>query len=288
MPGDDYIWTPGYWAWSYDYSDYYWVPGTWVFAPFVGALWTPGYWGWIGSSYVWHGGYWGTHIGYYGGINYGFGYTGIGYRGGYWRNGSLCYNRTVNNFGGARINNTYYAPVHVGNTTHVSYNGGAGGVRMTPPREEKNTAFQHYAPTSAQQSQEQIARTQPQMHASFNAGHPTIGATPMPGQFNAPNFTTPPHNSYSQPPSAANSRSQQYVQRPQSAPVPNYQTQNTRLTPPARPVSASPHYAPQQYAPRQPSYAPPSMPHNEPRMMPQHQSVSQHQSVAQHSSSRFR
>ena len=26
-PGDDYIWTPGYWA--YGDGDYYWVPGTW-------------------------------------------------------------------------------------------------------------------------------------------------------------------------------------------------------------------------------------------------------------------
>ena len=28
--GEGYIWTPGYWAYDYDYQDYYWVPGTWV------------------------------------------------------------------------------------------------------------------------------------------------------------------------------------------------------------------------------------------------------------------
>jgi hypothetical protein len=28
-PGEDYIWTPGYWAYADD--DYYWVPGTWRF-----------------------------------------------------------------------------------------------------------------------------------------------------------------------------------------------------------------------------------------------------------------
>ncbi len=33
----------------------------------------------------WHGGYWGTHVGFYGGVNYGYGYDGDGYEGGYWR-----------------------------------------------------------------------------------------------------------------------------------------------------------------------------------------------------------
>jgi len=39
VPGDGYIWTPGYWA--YGDNDYYWVPGTWVMAPERGLLWTP-------------------------------------------------------------------------------------------------------------------------------------------------------------------------------------------------------------------------------------------------------
>ena len=34
VPGPNYIWAPGYWAWG-DY-DYYWVPGTWVLAPTPG------------------------------------------------------------------------------------------------------------------------------------------------------------------------------------------------------------------------------------------------------------
>jgi len=32
-PGENYIWTPGYWAYSDDDEDYYWVPGTWVLVP---------------------------------------------------------------------------------------------------------------------------------------------------------------------------------------------------------------------------------------------------------------
>jgi WXXGXW repeat (2 copies) len=43
-PGEGYIWTPGYWAYTED-AGYYWVPGTWVLAPRIGYIWTPGYWG---------------------------------------------------------------------------------------------------------------------------------------------------------------------------------------------------------------------------------------------------
>src|SRR5579871_908892 len=53
-PGDDYIWTPGYWAW--DGEDYYWVPGTWVLAPEPGLFWTPPYWGWNGVAFVFYDG----------------------------------------------------------------------------------------------------------------------------------------------------------------------------------------------------------------------------------------
>src|SRR5882757_6201751 len=76
MPGDGYIWTPGYWAWTGD--GYEWVDGAWVLPPYVGALWTPGYWGYGSGGYLWNAGYWGRSIGYYGGINYGFGYFGVG------------------------------------------------------------------------------------------------------------------------------------------------------------------------------------------------------------------
>ena len=51
IPGDGYMWTPGYWAWGDDIQDYYWVPGTWVLAPQPGFLWTPGYWGSDGRAY---------------------------------------------------------------------------------------------------------------------------------------------------------------------------------------------------------------------------------------------
>ena len=43
---------------------------------------------------IFHEGYWGPHVGFYGGIDYGFGYTGAGYAGGYWNNGAFYYNRS--------------------------------------------------------------------------------------------------------------------------------------------------------------------------------------------------
>jgi hypothetical protein len=79
-PQDGLMWTPGYWAYGDD--GYYWVPGAWVPAPFEGALWTPPYWGWSGGQYGFYPGYWGTQVGYYGGVNYGFGYMGVGFVGG--------------------------------------------------------------------------------------------------------------------------------------------------------------------------------------------------------------
>src|SRR6266851_7755402 len=84
-PQEGYLWTPGYWA--YGDEGYYWVPGVWVAPPQVGLLWTPGYWGWGGGVYVFHPGYWGPHVGFYGGVNYGFGYGGSGFYGGRWEGG---------------------------------------------------------------------------------------------------------------------------------------------------------------------------------------------------------
>src|ERR1700733_8735238 len=59
--------------------------------PAVGYIWTPGYWAWGGGVYAWHEGYWGPHVGFYGGVNYGYGYGGVGFEGGYWRGHSFYY-----------------------------------------------------------------------------------------------------------------------------------------------------------------------------------------------------
>src|SRR6516165_7296045 len=123
-PSEGYIWTPGYWAWDGD--DYYWVPGTWVQPPAVGYLWTPGYWGWSREGFIFHEGYWGPEVGFYGGINYGFGYFGHGYEGGRWDHNHFYYNRSVNNVNVTQIHNVYNTTIVDNNTnvTRVSYNGG--------------------------------------------------------------------------------------------------------------------------------------------------------------------
>src|SRR5271167_4807418 len=110
-PAEGYIWTPGYWAYNYDVSDYYWVPGTWVQAPQVGYLWTPGYWGWGGGGFLWHQGYWGQHVGFYGGINYGYGFFGDGFEGGRWQGKQFFYNRNVSNVNVTFIHNVYNTTV---------------------------------------------------------------------------------------------------------------------------------------------------------------------------------
>ncbi len=185
VPGPGYIWTPGYWA--YGAEGYYWVPGTWVLAPYVGALWTPGYWGWGGAAFLWHAGYWGPHVGYYGGINYGFGYIGVGYHGGYWNGGSFAYNTAVTNVNVTNIHNTYNQPV-VQNTTltRVSYNGGTGGVTAQPTAEERLAERDTHRPaTQMQVRHAQLASTNRTQLASVNHGTPTLMATSQGGGIQA-------------------------------------------------------------------------------------------------------
>ena len=143
IPDPGYIWTPGYWAYGPD--GYYWVPGTWVEPPSVGLLWTPGYWGWQDGNYGWNDGYWGQQIGFYGGVDYGYGYGGVGYEGGYWDNGVFAYNRTVNNFGGVTITNVYSKTIITNNNaTRASFNGGAGGTSARPTAQEQAAAHEKH------------------------------------------------------------------------------------------------------------------------------------------------
>ncbi len=182
-PGPGYMWTPGYWAWDPAYG-YYWVPGTWVLAPFQGALWTPGYWGWTNGVYIWHGGYWGPVVGFYGGINYGFGYTGYGYWGGYWRGRAFYYNRAVTNINARRITTVYDRRVTRYNARRTGYNGGPGGIRLRPTAAQLAAERQRrFAPIAIQRQHELKARSNPRLRAAVNHGRPAIAATSRPGVF---------------------------------------------------------------------------------------------------------
>jgi hypothetical protein len=190
-PSPGYLWTPGYWAYGPD--GYFWVPGTWVMAPQPGLLWTPGYWGWGEGVYLWHPGYWGPTVGFYGGINYGYGYGGRGYEGGEWRGGDFYYNRNASNVNVTNVHNTYNTTVinntTVNNTTvnNVSYNGGTGGTTAAATPQEQAAARDPRVvqPTAMQTQHEKAASSNRQLLASVNQGKPAIAATAKPADFSA-------------------------------------------------------------------------------------------------------
>jgi hypothetical protein len=107
-PQDGYLWTPGYWVWRG--TAYGWVPGAWLQPPAVGLLWTPAYWSFSGRGYRFHPGHWGPEVGFYGGINYGFGYFGSGYTGGHWVGNSFAYNSSVNHLNPRAVHTIYAGP----------------------------------------------------------------------------------------------------------------------------------------------------------------------------------
>ena len=161
-PHDGYLWTPGYWAYGPD--GYFWVPGVWVAAPRVGVLWTPGYWG--------------PHVGFYGGINYGFGYGGVGFVGGEWRGGAFAYNTAV-----VHVNETvvhvYVNRTVINNPTVVnrtSFNGPGGVTAHATPQEQTAMHEQHFQPTSNQLAHEHTAGQDRNQLASNNHGRPTTAA----------------------------------------------------------------------------------------------------------------
>jgi len=296
-PGPNYIWVPGYWAW--DGYDYYWVPGTWVLAPQPGYLWTPGYWGWNAGFYVWHPGYWGPHIGFYGGINYGYGYFGTGYEGGYWRGGTFFYNTAINRVNTTVIRNVYVNKTVINNVnvTRVSYNGGQGGIQARPtPQEMAAERERHIGPTQVQQTHTQMARQVPGNFYKQNHGAPVAAALARPAtsvnafhrdavparnasmpannnhmQMNRPGYTATPQN-MQRPMQQANrpqpeNRPQNYQQHPQSFPQQHQEVrpapQMERPQPQTRPQEY--HPAPQQMHPEnRPAPEARPQPHDEP------------------------
>jgi hypothetical protein len=232
-PAEGYIWTPGYWAWADE--DYYWVPGTWVLAPEPGFFWTPAYWGWGGSSFVFYEGYWGPVVGFYGGINYGYGYFGRGYEGGRWDHDRFYYNRTVNNINVTEIHNTYNTTVINNNTnvTRVSYNGGHGGINARPtPQEEAAVRQKHISPVPAQVQHVEAARSNQSLRASENHGKPPVAATPRPAAFSDRGVVPAKEGGRYNPPPAA-TRSANNTNRPGTAVNPPARSENTDRPPTA-------------------------------------------------------
>jgi hypothetical protein len=257
-PGPNYIWTPGYWAWNG--YDYYWVPGTWIISPGVGLLWTPGYWGWGNGGYFWHAGYWGPHIGFYGGVNYGYGYFGRGYEGGYWRGNSFFYNSAVSHVNTTVIRNVYVNRTVINNVNvnnRVSYNGGRGGINERPSVQEQ-TAFnqRRMGPVNTQMTHERVAQQDRGNFFKANNGVPTHAALARPAanvnDFNRNSIPAngarpmPPVNSNVRPvgrptqpqqPAPATRPAPVQTQRPGNPDIrPNPQPQPQRPSPVTRPA----------------------------------------------------
>jgi hypothetical protein len=73
---------------------------------------------------LWNAGYWGPTVGYYGGINYGFGYFGTGFYGGYWGSGHFWYNRPYSNIG--------WRSGYVYSRSYNGFSGRPGGAGFAP------------------------------------------------------------------------------------------------------------------------------------------------------------
>jgi hypothetical protein len=300
-PAPGYIWTPGYWAYGPD--GYYWVPGEWVLAPYVGALWTPGYWGWSDGLYVWNSGYWGMRVGFYGGINYGFGYTGHGYYGGYWRGNAFYYNRAANNVNPAVVHNTYNTTITNVTASRASYNGGTGGTLARPDAAQRAYMSQpHTTATAVQLQHQQVAANQRAQLASVNQGRPAIAATPTARAYGHPGVipatTVPARNAvanagvHTQAVQPASQGRAAPAHVPQQAQPKVYAQQSQRQAypqggPPARPGNTPQVHAqaaPQRYVQVAPQGHPQSGPQGHPQAMQGHSlggPPAQHENVPQ-------
>ncbi len=173
-PEPDSQWTPGYW--NLAPAGYFWVPGAWVQPPFVGALWTPGYWGYYSHRYRFHHGYWARHVGFYGGVAYGFGYTGRGFHGGYWDGDHFRYNRAVTRLNPDRIHSTYSYPADARANpaaNRISYNLGNGGTAARPvPAELAALREGRVAPVESQRRERAVAARAPDQFYRGTHGAP--------------------------------------------------------------------------------------------------------------------
>jgi hypothetical protein len=231
VPGEGYIWTPGYWSWNPADDDYYWVPGTWVLAPNPGQLWTPGYWAFEGAGYFWHAGYWGTQVGYYGGLNYGYGYTGTGYQGGRWDGRVFRYNAAASHVDPKVVHNVYNSRVANGaQTARVSFSRSpasasartaAASARTPAAAQRQPTVAATAGPTAEQVQHEHTALTTPTQRAWVPHGPPQVAATPRPSAFTVPEVEHVRSQPAARAPQAAQprpqARAQPQAQRPAQA-----------------------------------------------------------------------
>jgi hypothetical protein len=140
---------------------------------------------------VFHTGFWGATVGFYGGVNLGFGYGGSGFEGGRWQGPDFHYNRSLTHLGGLTTLKSYDQPVLAGTPSRVSYNGGPGGAKALATPRERAALWEHHLPPTAEQDRHlERASGHPGLLASVNRGNPPIAATERPGDF-SPERSTP-------------------------------------------------------------------------------------------------
>jgi hypothetical protein len=183
LPQDGSLWTPGYWSWGA--QRYFWIPGAWVRPPQVGVVWTPGYWSSAGTAFVFHPGHWGPTVGFYGGVNYGYGYFGNGYSGGHWIGNSFAYNTAVNHVDPAIAHHAYSESVAgQGSRGVVSYSAAARSTvvihTVSQPQSQARVVPKPAAPATVERSSEPPpAPAHVAVPAKVNAPA-TVAKTPAP------------------------------------------------------------------------------------------------------------
>jgi hypothetical protein len=123
-------------------------------------------------------------VGFYGGINYGFGYFGNGFEGGRWQDNHFYYNTAVVHVNETIIHNTYRTTIVETNRSRVAFNGGQGGLNYRATAEQERFASErHVDAVEAQRQHVEAARGNPALRASANQGKPPIAATARAGDF---------------------------------------------------------------------------------------------------------
>ena len=116
---------------------------------------------------------------FYGGINYGFGYSGDGYQRGRWQKTAFLYNQAANNLGAVKVAHTYDQAIPVDNSAvQASFNGGSRGTKTQPTSEQEELAHgEHVAPTAKQQAHFEMAAKDRSLYSKLNGGEPGIAGT---------------------------------------------------------------------------------------------------------------
>jgi hypothetical protein len=152
----------------------------------------------VGGIYLFHAGYWGAHVGFYGGINYGYGYFGSGFAGGRWVGNSFAYNKAVSNVGDRVALNTYSEPVASDAALkNVSYNGGPGGASATPTAAERAADSEsHMSATPRQREIVLQSARNPELMARTNNPDRVVAATEDPAVIRSPPRAVKADNSH--------------------------------------------------------------------------------------------